>query len=119
LIVFFLWALFFFLFKPLSENGAFHDSDDPARNPAYFYGPLFGLGVVEVTGLVFGVMMKKLFNLPQLLGPLVLGILYNNVSALNVFNLMKGMAYRDCKGVAECEDAAKHTINSWVKPIRY
>ncbi|CAL8127012.1 unnamed protein product [Orchesella dallaii] len=110
-----LWGLFYYLLKPLSDNGPFHDK---WYNPAFVRGPIFGLGVVEVTGLVVGVGFKKLMNLPTLLGPLILGILYNNVAPLNVFHLMKGEPYRDCMGMTECEEAAEHTINSWVKPIR-
>ncbi|ODN02076.1 Mitochondrial sodium/hydrogen exchanger 9B2 [Orchesella cincta] len=111
----FLWGVLYYLLKPLSENGPFQDL---LFNPAWVEGPIFGLGVVESTGLFVGVLFKKFLNLPPLLGPLILGIIYNNVQQINLFHLMKGFAYRECYGIAACEDAAKHTINNWVKPIR-
>lgn len=113
-----LWGFLFYLFKPFSRRHKTIGHHEKETNPAWLNGPLFGLAIVEITGLISGILLKKLGNLPPLLGPLILGIVYHNVSELNVFILLTDFDHRNCEN-RSCIVEAERSVNNWVKPIRY
>jgi hypothetical protein len=95
------------------------DEEHNTKTPAGPGGPIFGLVIIELSGLFAGMAMRCL-GLPALLGPLVLGIFLRNVEAINVFNNFKDWEYRDCKKYdIKCEDEASKSSGHWIKPIRY
>lgn len=106
--------------KQKPHEGRHEAEYDINTNPAWFYGPLFALGIIEVTGLISGILLKRFLNLPPLLGPLILGIIYNNVPAINVFFLMRDFNHRNDSNHDEIYlKEANHSVTNWVKPIRY
>lgn len=118
----FIWGFAFYIFKPMSLNNITGHPDHDL-NPAWIYGPLFALGVIEVTGLLFGVMLKRFLNLPPLLGPLLLGIFYFNVKPINLFYLMVSRPVRiTCPNAwipsRSCQQAMSFDMNAWIKQIR-
>jgi len=118
------------------------DPEFERPSPASPFGPLFALGILELVGLFFGILMK-IIHLPALLGPLILGIALRNIDLINLFKMLRGNLERCVHQIyfeqfnppyknytpnetyynqtlrKLCENQVEESITDWIKPIRY